>query len=141
MAMKRRPKPQELMHTPCEKIINKIWSKLEAGKRYRTPDLYKGKDFYIEEITGRGLNIVPQNISITKEAFLSALHYLIQNEHYFRNQCEIRSSNSRITAGPLCLTSRDDNSNVRCINYILPILQAFQIVGIDPVRPNKTWVI
>ena len=31
----------------CENIINKIWPKLEEGKRYRTPDLYKGKDFYI----------------------------------------------------------------------------------------------
>lgn len=125
----------------CDRIINKMWPKLETGKRYRTPDLYKGKDFYIEEKTSRGLKIVPQNISVTKEAFLSALHYLIQNEHNFRNQCEIRSSNSRKTAGPLCLISRDENSNVRCINYILPILQGFQIVGIDPVRPNRTWLI
>lgn len=125
----------------CEKITIKIWSKLEAGKRYRTPDLYKGKDFYIKEKTRHGIKIQPQNISITKEAFLAAVHYLIQNKHYFRNQCEIRSSNSRITAGPLCLTARDKNSNVRCINYILPILQAFQIVSIDPVRPNKTWLI
>ena len=125
----------------CERIINEIWPKLEIGKRYRTPDLKKGKDFYVEEKTTQGLKIVPQNISITKEAFLSALHYLIQNEHNFRNQCEIRSSNSRRTSGPLCLTARDKNSNVRCINYILPILQGFQIVGIDPVPPNKTWLI
>ncbi len=125
----------------CERIINEIWPKLETGKRYRTPDLNRGKDFLIEEKTPQGLKIVPQNISITKEAFLSALHYLIQNEHNFRNQCEIRSSNSRRTAGPLCLTARDMNSNVRCINYILPILQGFRIVGIDPVPPNKTWLI
>ena len=125
----------------CDRIISEIWPKLETGKRYRTPDLNKGKDFYIEEKTTQGLKIVPQNISVTKQAFLSALHYLIQNEHIFRNQCEIRSSNSRRTAGPLCLTARDKNSNVRCINYILPILQGFQIVGIDPVAPNKTWLI
>jgi hypothetical protein len=125
----------------CEKIINKIWPKLATGKRYRTPDLYKGKDFSIEEKTRQGLKIVPQNISITKDAFLSALHYLIQHKHNFRNQCEIRSSNDRRTAGPLCLAARDRNSDVRCINYILPILQAYQIVGIDPVRPNKTWLI
>jgi hypothetical protein len=126
----------------CEKIINKIWPKLEVGRRYRTPDLYLGKDFYIEEKTNQRLKIVPQKkLSITKEAFIAALHYLIQNEHNFRNQCEIRSSNERKTAGPLCLAARDKNSNVRCINYVLPILQGFQIVGIDPVRPNKTWVI
>jgi hypothetical protein len=122
----------------CEKLINKIWPKLEEGKRYRTPDLYKGKDFYIKEITRQGFKIVPQNISVTRDVFLSSLHYLIQNRHNFRNQCEIRSSNSGKTAGPLCLASRAKNSNVRCINYILPILQTFQIVGIDPVRPNKT---
>jgi hypothetical protein len=125
----------------CDKIINQIWPKLEPGKRYRTPDLYKGKDFYIKEKTSQGFKIVPQNVSVKKGAFLSALHYLIQNEHNFRNQCEIRSSNSRKTAGPLCRAARDKNSNVRCINYILPILQGFQIVGIDPVAPNKTWLI
>jgi len=125
----------------CNRIIDEIWPRLETGKRYRTPDLYRGKDFYIEEKTTQGVKIEPQNISVTKEAFLSALHYLIQNEHNFRNQCEIRSSNSRRTAGPLCLAARDKNSNVRCINYILPILQGFQIVGIDPVPPNKTWLI
>ena len=125
----------------CDSIINNIWPKLQAGKRYRTPDLHIGKDFYINEKTSQGLKIVPQNISITKEAFLAALHYLIQNEYNLRNQCEIRSSNSKSTAGPLCLASREKNSNVRCINYILPILQGFQLVGIDPVRPNKTWII
>lgn len=125
----------------CDRTINEIWPKLETGKRYRTPDLYKGKDFYIQEKTTQALKIVPQNISVSKEAFLSALHYLIQNEHNFGNQCEIRSSNSRKTAGPLCLAARDKNSNVRCINYILPILQGFQIVGIDPIPPNKTWLI
>ena len=125
----------------CRKIVNKLWPKLEIGKRYRTPDLYKGKDFFIEEKSSLRIKIRPQNISITKESFLAALYYLFQNKHYFKNQCEIRSSNSKKTAGPLCLASRDKNSNVRCINYTLPILQNFQIVGIDPVRPNKTWLI
>ena len=125
----------------CQKIMNKIWLKLKIGRRYRTPDLYKGKDFCIEEKSSISIKIKPQNISITKKSFLAVLHYLIQNEHHFKNQCEIRSSNSRKAAGPLCLASRDKNSNVRCINYILPILQNFQIVGIDPVRPNKTWLI
>ncbi len=125
----------------CEKIINIIWPKLQTGKQYTTPDLYKGKDFYIAEKSNQRIKIAPQNISIKTASFLATLHYLIQNEHYFRNQCEIRSSNSKKTAGPLCLASRDKNSNVRCINYILPILQKFQIVGIDPARPNKTWLI
>lgn len=125
----------------CDKIIKNIWLKMPIGKRYRTPDLYKGKDFYIDEKSNQGIKIVPQNISITKASFLAALHHLFENEHHFKNQCEIRSSNSRTASGPLCIASRDKNSNVRCINYILPILQNFQIVGIDPVRPNKTWLI
>ena len=125
----------------CKKIMNKIWPKLQVGRCYRTPDLYKGKDYCIEEKSTQRIKITPQNISITKASFLATLHYLIQNEHHFKNQCEIRSSNSRQTAGPLCLAARDKNANARCINYILPILQNSQIVGIDPVRPNKTWLI
>jgi len=125
----------------CQETIDRIWPDLKLGRRYKTPDLYKGKDFYVEERSGQRIKISPQNIYITKESFLAALHYLVQNEHNFGNQCEIRSSNSRREAGPLCIASRDKNSNVRCINYILPILQNSQIVGIDPVRPNKTWLI
>ena len=53
----------------CDKIINQIWPKLEPGKRYRTPDLYKGKEFYIKEKTSQGFKIVPQNVSVTKGAF------------------------------------------------------------------------
>jgi hypothetical protein len=123
----------------CEKSLGKVWPKLQRGERYATPDLYKRKDFYINDISNKGIRIVPQKITVTKEAFLATLHFLFENEHDFGNQCEIRSSNSRKTAGPLCLASRDKNSNVRCINYILPILQRCQIVGINPVRPNKTW--
>jgi len=125
----------------CDKRIKKIWPKLPIDKRYRTPDLYKGKDFYIDEKSNQRIKIVPQNISITKSSFLAALHYLFKNQHHFKNPCEIRSSNSRAESGPLCIASRDKNANVRCINYILPILQNFQIVGIDPVRPNKTWLL
>jgi len=78
----------------CQRIIEKVWPKLRIGRQYRTPDLYRGKDFTIKEITSLNIKIVPQNISIIKESFLATLHYLIQNEHNFKNQCEIRSSNS-----------------------------------------------
>ena len=125
----------------CQKIVNRIWHKLQIGKVYQTPDRYKGKEFCIETITSQKIGINPQKVFITKDSFLAALHYLVQNNHNFENPCEIRSSNSREAAGPLCLASRDTNSNVRCINYILPILQDFQIVEIDPGRPNKTWLI
>ncbi|MFH0974850.1 MAG: hypothetical protein V1874_03610 [Spirochaetota bacterium] len=125
----------------CQNIIEKVWSKLEEGRQFRTPDLYKGKNFFIKEKYNQKITITPQNISITKESFSSTLHYLFQNDHYFKNQCEIRSSNSEKAAGPLCLVSRDKNSNVRCINYILPILQNYQIVDIYQKRPNKTWLV
>lgn len=125
----------------CQNRIEELWPKLKEGEKFRTPDIYNGKIFSIKEKYDRKIKIAPQNISITKESFLSTLHYLFQKEHYINNQCEIHSSNSGKTAGPLCIASRGKNSNVRCINYILPILQNYQIVGIDQKRPNKTWLI
>jgi len=124
----------------CEKTISKLWVGLQPGEMYSTPDLARGKVFSVHEKSVGGIRIDPQNMSITKEAFMATVHYLAENRHYSDNECEIHSSNSRENAGPLCRAARDKNHNVRCINYILPILQKFQIVGIDPARPNKTWL-
>ena len=125
----------------CEKRVSKIWPEVPKGKLHRTPDLHRGKGFYVEKKSAESIRIVPQNILITRSSFVAAIHYLFEDRHYVNNPCQIRSSNSKKKAGPLCIASRDKNSNVRCINYILPILQSFQIVGIDPIQPNKTWLL
>ena len=97
-------KTEEKMCERCQKIINKIWPKIQTGRQYWTPDLYKRKEFCIEEKSDQKIKIKPQNISITKKSFLAALHYLIQNEQHFKNQIEIRSSNSRKSAGPFMVS-------------------------------------
>lgn len=125
----------------CVEIVNRIWNNLIVGQMFRTPDLYIGKNYQITAIENNKISIAPQNIKIARESFEKAIHYLKTNEHYVNNPCEIRSNNDRYKAGPLCIASRDANQNVRCINYIVPILQAHRIVEIDSNRPNKTWLI
>lgn len=125
----------------CEKIVSDLWKKLQVGQQFRTPDLYKGKDFIIEEKSNNQIKIQPQNVGISRAAFCAAIHYLRQNNHYMNSPCEIRSSNNTHLAGPLCRAAREQNSNIRCINYILPILQKKVIAGVNPVRPNSTWLL
>lgn len=125
----------------CERIVSAAWQEIAEGQRYRTPDLYKGADFTIQTKETNNIKIAPQNISITKGALIKTIHYLRSNNHDIDKPCEIRSSNNRTTAGPLCIAARDKNNNIRCINYILPILQKNVVVGIDPVRPNTTWLL
>jgi len=125
----------------CEKIINEVWQKILEGQRFRTPDLYKGVDFTIQTKNKDSIRIIPQNVSISKAAFHNSIDYLRDKNHDIDNPCKIRSSSDRNTAGPLCIAARDGNGNIRCINYILPILQKNVVVGINPVRPNTTWLL
>lgn len=128
----------------CEDAINKIWENLTREQIYRTPDLNRGAIFKIIDVNKELIKISTrktQNILILKDAFISTVHYLKENHHYKSNPCEIRASNNRNMSGPLCKASRDKNYNVRCINYILPILSRNNIAGIDGNRPNKTWLL
>lgn len=125
----------------CEKIIDDVWRKLAINQTFRTPDLYKGVNFKLEEKSLDRLRISPQAISISKSAFTAAIHYLSTNNHVKDSPCEIRSSNNGVTAGPLCIAARIENYGVRCINYVLPILQKSEVVGINPARPNTTWLV
>lgn len=126
----------------CDKTIEAIWKKIEIGQSYKTPDLYKGADFNIINKDSNSIKINKQNIVIAKTAFVEAIHYLRSNGHNMASPCLIKSSNARATAGPLCISTRDKNvSKRRCINYILPILQRNAIVGVNPTRPNTTWLL
>lgn len=125
----------------CNNIVNAVWRKIAVGQTFRTPDLYRGKDFKIDKIDRDRLTILPQSVTISKSAFIAAIHYLKVKQHDMDSPCEIRSSNNQASAGPLCLAVRSQNTGVRCVNYVLPILQKKQIVGINPVRPNSTWLL
>ena len=129
------------MPNVCERKIDEVWSNLRPAQTFSTPDSLKGVNFSINHINNDHLTIIPQNIKISKDAFTSTLHYLNDNTHNENKSCEIRSSNDPENAGPLCRIARQANNNVRCINYILPILAEYEIVGIDFKRPNKTWLL
>lgn len=125
----------------CDLLIDGVWKNLTTKKKFQTPDEVRGSSYTVTEIDKLKIKISPQNIQITKKAFSATIHYLkkkrIDRDHPIR----IQSSNDPTMAGPLCTISRGKNNGVRCINYILPILHKFRIVGIDSTRPNKTWVI
>jgi hypothetical protein len=124
--------------------IESIWPKLTSGQDFRTPDLLRGAIFSISYINNDLLKIRTRNgsiVAVSKGAFVHTLHYLNSNGHNENNPCEIRSSQNPEDAGPLCRISRQANNNVRCINYILPILAEYNLVGINGNRPNTTWLI
>jgi hypothetical protein len=128
----------------CTQNINAVFQNLAVGQEFRTPDNQKPANFTISTIDQNSVIILPQSngLAIRREAFEAALHYLVENNHIISHVCEIRSNNSRGDAGPLCRATRDQNSNIRCINYILPILAHNNLVGINGARrPNTTWLI
>jgi hypothetical protein len=128
----------------CRIDADEIWPELASGQKFRTPDKRRGVDFQVASIAPEHMRIRTIGstfVPIHRQAFENAIHYLKTSNHYSDNPCAIRSNNDRELAGPLCVASRDGNHNVRCINYILPILESFRIVGIDGKRPNKTWLV
>ena len=129
------------MCSSCAIKIEDIWLDFRQDQDYRTPDYNVGEIFTISLINENEIRIAPQDISISKESFINALHYLRANQHFINSPCEIRSNNNRNQAGPLCIAARDSNNNVRCINYIVPILRNFGLVGISGNQPNSTWLL
>jgi len=125
----------------CDEMSDLVWRSVVVGQRFRTPDLHQGRWFRIGEKTPERLTVLPQRVSVSKTAFAAAIHFLLTHRHGAKAPCEIRSSNDRAVAGPLCLAARNGNGDVRCINYILPILQHHAVVGINPQRPNTVWLI
>jgi hypothetical protein len=120
--------------------VNRIWRSFKQGDIYTTPDRLKGVAFTISLIEHDRIHILPQNLIIHRNAFVATIEYLQQNNHTSGKRCEIRSNNDRIKAGPLCQASRKENYNIRCINYIVPILNKFGVVDCDGNRPNTVWL-
>ena len=122
-------------------LTEKTWARLAVGQEYRTPDARAGANFTITNFNENLITIEPQNITISRAAFDATIGYLLTQNHYLPNPCKVQSSNSPQQSGPLCSTSRAVNNNIRCINYILPLLSAAAIVGIGSKRPNTTWLL
>ena len=128
----------------CEKCafsLQSVWNQLQNGAQFRTPDDRAGAEFEIGSLQPESIHINPKNITISRSAFAAALHYLRENNHFVDNPCRIGANNDPADAGPFCLASRQENNNVRCSTYILPVLEEFGIVGINGAkRPNTTWL-
>lgn len=125
----------------CEVVIDTLWFRLSKGQVFRTPDFQNSVRYEITDVTSRNIKISPQNITIEKESFQDALHYLKQNGHNYTHPCEIGSDNSEFQASQLCCAARTSNHNVRCINYIASILQNNGLAGIGCNRKNTIWLI
>lgn len=85
------------MCNACVHNINSIFQNLAVGQQFMTPDNRKPAAFTISAIDQNSVTIIPQSngLTITREAFESALHYLVEHNHTADNICEIRSNNSR----------------------------------------------
>jgi hypothetical protein len=129
----------------CLQVVTVVFGNLQVGLYLITPDNVRGRRYSITQITPNSIVITTQfvtQIPISRNAFCDALYYLRVNRNNAGNPCEIRSSNNRHLAGPLCRASRNVNRNVRCINYILLILARGNLVGINGGLPcNTTWYI
>jgi len=125
----------------CDVQIDGVWSCLRVNEAYVTPDAVRGVPFTITAVGTHAIQISPQSVSVTRSAFSAALHYLRANRHDHAHPCRIGSNKDPALAGPLCSEARAQNSNVMCINYILPILAALNIVGIGSNEPNTVWVL
>jgi hypothetical protein len=130
-----------LMCNSCDVHIDGVWTHLAVGQPYETPDDDAHVPFTVSSMAADAIEISSQGIRVTRDAFSDALHYLRANRHDEDHPCAIGSNNDSGLAGPLCREARSRNANVRCINYILPILADLGIVGIGSARPNTTWVI
>jgi hypothetical protein len=120
-----------------DRQISQAWDNLLPNQTFTTPDAQKGVDFSLDRVENYQMTISPQNITISKAAFIAAVRYLRANGHDQHNPCQIRSSNDPASAGPLCLAVRQANNAIRWINYILPILANIGSSELIPDVPIK----
>ena len=124
--------------------INLVLNNLQLGSVFRTPDNFKGVNFTIANVTPNEIKInlsSGNEMSISRNAFLAVNDYRQINGHTINNPVKIGSNNDKNASGGLCLASRTQNNDVRCVNYIVPILNHFGAVGFSGSRPNTCWFI
>ena len=117
---------------------------LQEGLQLRTPYNAIGQQFSITQVNQTTITITLASgnpLQISLAAFISAMYYLIRNGHDLTHPVDIASNNNARSSGPLCHVTRMQNNNIRCINYVLPVLESFGYVGISGQRPNSCWYI
>lgn len=117
---------------------------LEINQPFTTPDMFFGSPFRIDGVAQGEIRIILSSggvLAIHRQAFFEANNYLQANNHDMSNPVNLGSSNSVIDSGPLCLATRAANNNVRCINYIIPILAFLGAAGFSGARPNTCWYV
>jgi hypothetical protein len=122
--------------------INKALDALNIGSIFNTPDNIRSVSFSIAGIDPGSISIILNSgnpLTVTRQAFFAANDFLINNNHNSNNPALIGSSNEDDESGPLCLATKEKNSNVRCINYIVPILTQIGAVGFSGNNPNTCW--
>lgn len=130
------------MSNPIE-AFNRKWERLDRFNTLRTPDNERGKLFEITNLTDEAVTITTEGsseVTITRNAFIATLNYLITHGHDHNTPCIIESNNDINEAGPLCRIARQHNNGTRCINYIVPILTRIGILNFDGRRRNTTWL-
>lgn len=133
---------KDIMFDKCEQTIERLWPVLSAAATYLTAEGAGGNAFGVTAGTATSITITPQAFSITKRAFVAAIAYLCEYRHDYAHPCAILSNDDPHLSGGLCLAARAANRQVRCINYILPILARAQVVVIEAShRPNTTWLL
>ncbi|WP_141243330.1 hypothetical protein [Bordetella genomosp. 1] len=121
-----------------------VWPRIEGLTDLRTPDDAVGRAFTVEAVDRDAVEIATAGgspIIIRRTAFLAVLRYLVAHGHGASNACEIRSNQTAEHSGPLCMAAREANGNTRVVNYVVPILAALGILGVDGTQPNATWLI
>ncbi|MCL5975802.1 MAG: hypothetical protein M1270_08280 [Gammaproteobacteria bacterium] len=124
--------------------IDAAITNLEIGSAFFTPDQAVGAQFTITDVTPDRVQIQLDSgneMGIARQAFLSTNDFLRNNGHDLRRPCPIASNNDPDGSGPLCLATRAVNDNVRCINYIVPILAHIGAVSFSGARPNRCWYV
>ncbi|WP_312800091.1 hypothetical protein [Pseudomonas sp.] len=110
-------------------VLNKVWSDIKNLTGLNTPD--KNVPFTIHTVKNDRVVIITNGgspIVLWRSAFEAVIQYLHENKIYGEeNRVEIGSSNKEKEAKSLCVVSRE-HRKTRVINYILPILDKFEIV-------------
>lgn len=123
--------------------LDGIWNNIGKceGVLLRTPA--KGSEFTLAKVTQNRITVALSEVklSIDREAFEGALHYLVSHGHNAASPCEIRSNKIYDEAGPLCRSARKAPNGQMNITYVLPILKKMGLVGIEASRPSTAWFI
>ena len=125
--------------------LDSRWHTIQHGLNLSTPDNATGSPFSIAVVNNADVVITTgggTSITITRNAFVETLRYLVINQHTDQSRCTIGSNKDINRAGPLCLVARNANGvNIMIISYLLPVLAHMNLVATDGGRPNTTWLV